>query len=113
MAAETVPLSIAQRHKLLFTAPAPAAELRRWGDLHRDKGLLHDALEFYAGAKAADAIGTLAERAVAEADLVLYLNACRALGRDPDRAVLGRLKETAARLGKESVAQKVDLLIVT
>jgi len=112
MASETVPLSIAQRHKLLFTTPAPAVELRRLGDLHREKGLLHDALEFYAGAKAPDAIEALANQANDEGDLVLYLNTCRALGRDPDRDALRRMRDVAIRLGKESIAQKVDLLIV-
>lgn len=112
MASEIVPFSIAQRHRILFTAPAPPTELRRWGDLHREKGLLHDALEFYAGAKASDAVEALAHQAVSEADLVLYLNACRALGRDPEAGALGRLREAALRLGKTATAQKADLLRV-
>ncbi len=112
MAAESVPVSIAARHKLLYTHPASPQELCRWGDLHREKGLLHDALEFYAVAKAADALSTLAAQAVQEADLVLFLNACRALGREPDRAALTDLRSAAQRLGKEGTAKKVDLLLV-
>lgn len=112
MASENVPLSIAQRHKFLYTSPAPASEMRRWGDLHREKGLLHDALEFYAGAKASDAVAVLSNQAVSEADLVLYLNTCRALGRDPEREALGRMRQAALRLGKEATVEKIDLLLV-
>ena len=111
MASVTIPVSIAQRHKLLFTGKAPAAELRRLGDLHRERGLLHDALEFYRSVGNDDAIQALAAAAEAEADLVLFLNAARALGKEPDRAALKRLAEAARRLGKESTALKADALL--
>lgn len=111
MALDTVPVSIAQRHKLLYTTKAGAGELRRLGDLYRERGLLHDALEFYRAAAADDALQSLADTAVAEADLVLFLNSCRALAREPEREKLAALANGAKRLGKESTAQKVELLL--
>lgn len=112
MASESVPVTIAQRHKLLFNAPPPPAELVRLGDRYREKGLLHDALEFYAVAKERVAIEALCAQAVESADLVLYLNARRALGAEPSPEELRRLQAGALGLGKESVAKKVDLLLV-
>lgn len=111
MALDTVPVSIAQRHKLLFTTKTSAVELRRLGDLYREKGLLHDALEFYRAAAADDALQGLADSAVAEGDLVLYTNACRALAFEPERAQLEALANSAKLLGKECTAQKVELFL--
>ena len=112
MASSTVPVTIAQRHKLLYNSPPPPAELVRWGDRYRDKGLLHDALEFYAAAKEERAILALCAQALETADLVLYLNARRARSLDPDHEELRRLRACAVGQGKESVARRVDLLLL-
>ena len=100
MASSTVPVTIAQRHKLLYNSPPPPAELVRWGDRYRDKGLLHDA------------ILALCAQALETADLVLYLNARRARSLDPDHEELRRLRACAVGQGKESVARRVDLLLL-
>ena len=113
MAKISVPVSIAMRHKLLYNHPAPPQELSRIGDLHKEKGLLHDALEFYGVAKAKDGLETIVSEAVREADVVLYLNACKGLGRESQREQLEELKTSAIRLGKGSIARRVDLLLVS
>jgi len=105
-----VPVSIAMRHKLLYNRPAPPEELSRIGDLYKEKGLLHDALEFYRVAKDKSKLDLLVAEAAREADLVLYLNACKGLGREPAREELEAVKASALRLGKESVARTVELL---
>lgn len=113
MGQNAVPISIAMRHKLLYNHPAPADELSRIGDQHKELGLLHDALEFYAGAKAKDRLEMTISQAVREADLILYLNAEKALGREPQKELLEKLKDSALRLQKDSVARRIDLLLVS
>jgi hypothetical protein len=107
-----VPVSIAMRHKLLYNRPAPAGELSRIGDQLQQAGLLHDALEFYEGAKAKDRLEMIISKAISEADLILYLNAEKALGREPQKELLERLKDSALRLQKDSIARRIDLLLV-
>ncbi len=111
MAQKGVPVSIAIRHKLLYNHPAPPEELSRIGDQHKEQGLWHDALEFYRVARADDRLEVIASNAVREADIVLYLNAFKGLGREPERGQLDELKASALRLGKESVARRIDMLL--
>ncbi len=108
----SVPVSIASRHKLLYNQPAPPEQLSTIGDQYKESGLLHDALEFFSVARAKDRLELIASLAVKEADLVLYLNAEKAAGREPQKEKLEELKDSALRLQKNSIARKVDLLLV-
>jgi len=107
------PLSVAEKHKLFSTNPRPKGDLVRWGDRYRDKGLLHDALEFYVNAGEESAIRALAESAVEQADLVLLLNAWAALSAPPPPEAIKRLHDRALALGKEAEANRAALLLVS
>jgi hypothetical protein len=106
------PLSVAEKHKLFSTTPPPKADLVRWGDRYREKGLLHDALEFYIRAGEEEAFRTLAESAVEQADLVLLLNAWAALNAPAPPEAVKRLHDRALTLGKEAVANRAALHLV-
>jgi len=106
------PLSVAEKHGLFSQLPVPRAELVRWGDRYREKGLFHDALEFYIRAMESEAIRALGEQAVEQADLVLLLNAYVALGSPAPQDAVKRLHDRALALGKEAVASRAALLLV-
>ena len=106
------PLSVAEKHKLFSATSVPKADLKKWGDVYREKGLLHDALELYRGAGDEAGVQALSEAAVEEADLVLFLNVWAALKAPVPADALSRLQERAAALGKEAVAQRASLLLV-
>jgi hypothetical protein len=106
------PLSVAEKHKLFSATPVPKGDLKKWGDVYRERGLLHDALEFYRGADDEAAIRALSDSAVEEADLVLLVNVWASFKAPVPADALGRLQERAATLGKETVAQRASLLLV-
>lgn len=112
MSAGKFPLSVAEKHKLFSTASPPKADLVHWGNLYRDKGLVHDALEFYIRAGEEGAIRTLAESAVEQADLVLLLNTWAALSAPVPPEAVKRLHDKALALGKEAVANRAALHLV-
>lgn len=112
MAGTGFPLSIEAKQKALFQAPLGAPELAAIGDRYAAANLWHDALDFYEGAKDSARLEKTAEEAEQSADLVLYLNARKARGEAPDPAALLRLKARAQELGRESIARRVDLLMV-
>ncbi len=107
------PLSVADKHHLLFLSSTPPAQLTAMGDRYREAGLLHDALEFYQAAKDGPALERLLGEAVERCDLVLLLNAFRALEKDPRPDALAALREKAAGAGKESVAARAASLLVS
>ena len=113
MPERTVPLSVQERHKLLFIEKTPKEELMEWGKAHMDKGLLHDALEYYEKAGSAENLNEIRRRAIEEADLVLYQSACRSLKLDPVKEELLALREAARNSGKQSVEDQVSLLVVS
>ena len=112
MVGSRLPLSVAEKHRILYTHPAPAAELVQLGRRHQEAGFLHDALEFYQRAQAAEELRGLLSQAIDSADLVLLLNVYRALATDPDPRSLHALHDRAQELGKEGVARRAALLIV-
>ncbi len=111
MASLKFPLSVAEKQQILFVKPLPPGELSAWGRTYQDAGQPYDALEFFQAATDRLALEALGERAVAGADLVLYLNACRALGSDPEPAKLQSLRQRAIEAGLESVARRVTTLL--
>jgi hypothetical protein len=112
MAKPIYPLTIAEKHKVLYREPLPEAELVALGDLYTEKELWHDALEFYEKAGDKDRLRQVRDTALSTADLVLFLNACRCLGAAPDEAGLKRLKAKGLELGKEATAERVDGLLM-
>ncbi len=107
MASPKFPLSVAGKHQILFAKPLPPAELTAWGHRYQEAGLLHDALEFYQTASNGPALEALTASAVDGADLVLLLNACRALGSEPSAAQLESLRQRAVERGADSVVRRV------
>ncbi len=112
MASFKFPLTVADKQKLLFVSPAPPPELTAWGRQYEAAGQFHDALDFYLGAKDSASIRSLLDKAVQAADLVLLLNAYRALDEEPDAQRVEALQAAAATAGKEAVAKKASLLLV-
>jgi hypothetical protein len=108
----SVPLSVAQRHKILFTENTPPNELIEWGNSHLKAGLYHDALEYFFKARSREDLERLLNMAVDEADLVLFLNTVKALGEEHRSGDLTRLKERALKLGKPSIAEQAASLLV-
>ena len=106
------PLTIAEKHKVLYWEPLPEAELAALGDLYAEQELWHDALEFYEKAGDEDRLRQVRDTALSTADLVLFLNACRCLGAPPDEEGLKRLKAKGLELGKEATAERVDGLLL-
>lgn len=111
MASHKFPLSVADKHQILFVKPLPPAELSSWGKTYGAAGQPHDALEFYQAAKDEPALKALTDKAIEDADLVLFLNACRALGVEPPVAQLEALKARAASLGMEGVVKRASTLL--
>ena len=113
MAVGIVPLSVAERHKKLFTEDTPKEELIEWGLSHEKEGMYHDALEYFARASSRGDLERLLSMAVEEADLVLFINTVKALGEEHRLDDLRRLRDNAERLGKQSVsAQAASLLVI-
>lgn len=106
------PLSVADKHRLFSATSPPKADLKKWGDVYREKGFLHDALEFYQRAGDESSVRSLSDAAVEEADLVLLLNVWAALRTHAPPEVVGRLRERASVLGKDAVALRASLLLV-
>jgi len=111
MASLKFPLSVAEKQQALFVKPLPAGELSAWGRTYQDAGQTYDALDFYQAAKDRPAMENLADKAVEAADLVLFLNVCRALGCDPAPSQLKDLQKRALAAGLESVAKRVHTLL--
>ena len=101
-----------EKQKVQFVRPAAPRDLKAWGDRYREKGLLHDALEFYLAAKDRDSLQGLVNSAIQAADLVLFLNIYRALGSEPDTARLQDLRQQALALGKEAAAGRASSLLI-
>lgn len=113
MAGSKLPLSVAEKHRILYIHPAPPAELVQLGRRHKEAGFLHDALEFFQRAGAAEELRAMVPLAADTADLVLLLNAYKALESEPEAQVLHTLHERAREMGKESVARRAALLIAS
>ncbi|HQQ47098.1 MAG TPA: hypothetical protein PK747_06775 [Acidobacteriota bacterium] len=112
MADRVVPLSVAERHKRLFTEDTPKEELTAWGLSHEKEGMYHDALEYFARAASKGDLERLLSLAVEEADLVLFINTVKALGEEHRLDDLRRLRDKAEKLGKQSVAAQAASLLV-
>jgi tetratricopeptide (TPR) repeat protein len=106
MASQKIPLSVAAKQQALFVKPLPPAELVALGRKYEEAGQYHDALDFYQAAKDRDSLNRLADAAVEEADLVLLLNACRALGEETSRSKIESLQRRAQERGLESVVKR-------
>jgi len=113
MAEKQVPLSVSERHKILFIENTPKEELISYGKQYFAKGMLYDALEYFEKANEESLINEVKEKSIEEADLVLYQNVCRSLKREMSREELLRLKENAQKLGKESVSNSVNTYLVS
>jgi|YelNatPaOPRAMG01_1025707.scaffolds.fasta_scaffold02102_23 hypothetical protein len=113
MASAKFPLTVAEKHKILFTNSEPPAELSAWGSTYEKAGNLHDALEFYQAAGDKPAMERLLTVAVESADLLLFLNTCKALGIPPGKGHLQALQDRARSAGKAETARKVSLFLVT
>ena len=112
MAGIVFPLSIVDKQKALFQTPLGAPELVAIGDRYAGMDLWHDALDFYEVAQDRSRLEKTAAQAVEAADLVLYLNARRAMGEVPDAAAMARLRSRAVEMGREATVGRVDLLVV-
>lgn len=113
MASAKFPLTVAEKHKILFTNPEPPAELSAWGSTYEKAGNLHDALEFYQAAQDRPALERLLNGAVETADLLLLLNTCKALGIPPSKSHLQALQDRAHSAGKAETARRVSLFLVS
>lgn len=113
MASAKFPLTVAEKHKILFTNPEPPAELSAWGSTYEKAGNLHDALEFYQAAQDTPALERLLDVAVETADLLLLLNTCKALGIPPSKSHLQALQDRAHSAGKAETARRVSLFLVS
>lgn len=110
---EKFPLTVAAKQKIVYLDPTPKPQLVEWGNRYRDAGLFHDALEFYTKAGDESGLRALLETAVDEADLVLLLNTCNALGSPSPPERIRALKERADAIGKAAVAERAGLLLVS
>jgi hypothetical protein len=111
MASQKFPLSVADKQQCLYVKPLPPADLGALGRKYEEAGHPHDALDFYQAAQDRASLGRLADRAVDEADLVLLLNACRALGEEVSRNKIENLQRKAQERGMESVVKRAAILL--
>ena len=107
-----VPLSVKERHRILFMEATPKEEIIDWGKAHLEAGLYHDALEYFDRAQSKENLLILVDCAVKEVDLVLLLNTFKALNEEPDKGNLLKLKENALKSGKSSVAQQAAIMLI-
>lgn len=107
-----IPLTVADKQKILFLSSTPAPQLTDWGRRHEEAGLLHDALLFFEAARDRASVERLAQAAVESADLLLLLNAHKALGGAPPAPSLEALMARAEALGKSVEAGRAALLLV-
>jgi len=112
MSKAAYPLTIEEKHKVLYREPLTPPELVSLGDRYAEAGLWHDALEFYEKAGDGDRIRRTRDAALDAADSVLYLNACRALGEPTGEEGLNRLRDRARDLGKEAAVGRVEELLL-
>lgn len=113
MAEKEVPLSVAERHKILFIESTPKEELISYGKKYLSKGMLYDALEYFEKAGAEDYMNQIKEKSIEEGDIVLYQNVCHSLKQEMGKDELIKLKENAEKMGKESVSNSVAILLIS
>lgn len=110
--AQSFPLSVAEKQKVLYLGGASPDVKRSWGERYEQAGLLHDALDFFAAAGDRAALLRLMDKAVEEADLLLLQNVHRALGEPLSHDRLLRLEARARELGKTADAERAAFLKV-
>ena len=110
--AQKIPLTVADKQKILFLSSTPPPQLSDWGRRHEEAGLLHDAVLYYEAARDRASLERIAQTAVESADLLLLLNAHKALGGAPPAKSLEALKAKAEALGKSVEAGRAALLLV-
>src|SRR5512143_345702 len=111
MASQKFPLSVADKQQCLFVKPLPPADLSALGRTYEEAGQYHDALDFYQAAQDRSSVTRMIDRAVDDADLVLLLNACRALGEEAPRTKIESLQHRAQERGMESVAKRATTIL--
>ncbi|MEW5763757.1 MAG: hypothetical protein ACOYXN_13235 [Acidobacteriota bacterium] len=110
--AQKIPLTVAEKQKILFLSSTPAPALSDWGRRHEEAGFLHDALLYFEAARDRASLERLAQTAVESADLLLLLNAHKALGGVPPAKSLEALRTKAEALGKRLEAERAAQLLV-
>lgn len=106
-----VPLTIFERHKILFKEGTSRDELIGIGVSYFEKEMLYDALEYFEKAQQKDSIEKIKALAIKEGDLLLYQNCMKALEMEPQKDDLLKLKENAIQMGKLSVSEQIDFLL--
>jgi hypothetical protein len=112
MALKEVPLSVFERHEVLFGENTPKEELLQIGISYFNKGLIYDALEYFEKCDNRDYLEKIKHIAIEEGDLLLYQSSLKALKEEIKREDLLKLKENSIKMGKISVSDEVDFLLV-
>jgi hypothetical protein len=99
-------LNCLEKRELLNQPAAAVDALIDWGDRYLDAGFVHDALDFYEKAGAADASQRLLDAAKTDGDVFLLRRLCAVLGREPTGEEWLTVAEQAERLGKDLFACK-------
>lgn len=97
-------MSCLAKRELLNRATVAVDTLEAVGRRYEEAGLVHDAIDLYAKAGAAEALQRLLEVAVEEGDWFMFKGLCRALQREPSRDQWLTLAAKAEALGKQVFA---------
>lgn len=97
-------LSCLEKRDLLNQTAVSTDKLLDWGVRYEESGLIHDAVDFYERAGAAERLGPLLEVARNDGDAFLYGRILKALGREAPAGDWIAVGEKAGALGKDAYA---------
>jgi hypothetical protein len=99
-------LSCLEKRDLLNQPVVSLDELLFWGSHFEERGLIHDAMDFYEKAHDAEALDGLLRIALQDGDAFVFQRLCTIRGREPTADEWIALARKAEELGKDSFANK-------
>lgn len=97
-------LTCLEKRNLLNQPTVPPETLLQWGRHYEERGLIHDAVDFYAKANTEEELTRLLEVALEDGDLFLFRRLCRVLEHEPTAEQWLFLATRAEKAGKYSFA---------
>lgn len=108
-----IPLSVKERHRILFSKDTDRNVLVEIGKAYFERNLLYDALEYFEKLNDVEYLTRIKEKSIEEADLLLYEYTMKALKKEMEKDELLKLRDNAQKMGKHSVASNVLIFLIS
>ena len=105
------PLTCLKKRNLLNDPAKPVGRLVEAAEAQLAAGLFYDAVSLFGRAKELERVEELADRAVEEGDLFLYLFAVKTAGKEPQARLLADLADKAGQRGLDLFARRARAMV--